>query len=682
MSSPTGGRTSEAGRRSSSATTHPAITVSRTRRADLDGLRAFAIVLVVVYHVWLGRVSGGVDVFLLVSAYFLTASFLPRLDGLRLASLPAFWSRRFAQLLPAAALTVVGVLGFTALALPSSQWSGLWQQAWASVFYTQNVALADASVDYYARTEVFPSPLQHFWSLSVQGQVFVLWPVLILAAVLLARAMRRSATTVLTVLFAVVFLVSFAYSVHLTSTDQQVAYFSTGARLWEFALGSLAALVLPRIRVSAAVGMVLGWAGVLALVACGLVLDVGTGFPGVAALWPTLAAIAVIAAGQAERPRGASAFLAARPLRALGGISYALYLVHWPILIAAMVILDSTRIGPVEGAVVIALSVVVAWSLTRAVAAFSGRIGVSVRRDTRLIVAALLVVAVPLGAWQTAEAVRTAVADPQANPGARVLMPWTGARAEADAPLVPRGTSLEEEWVALDGPCEGRYRLDDEEFADTCVQSIVGPDAPTFVAVGDSHAQQWLGAFIPVLEDAGWNVVALLKGGCSLGPDEDAEDECRAWRAGAAAYVETRSFDVAMFVGTKAVPDAPDERLPAGLDRVVEAVAASGTEVLLVRDNPRFREDMFACLEQRGEECARPASDVLAAENPSLPLSDDPRVSVVDLSPYLCPESLCLPAIGNVAVYMDDNHLSGTYARSLAPAVQAALAQIPGIPIG
>lgn len=655
---------------------------ARARRADLDGLRAFAIVLVVVYHVWLGRVSGGVDVFLLVSAYFLTASFLTRVDGLRLAALPAFWARRFAQLLPAAALTVVAVLAFAALALPSSQWRGLWEQAWASLLYTQNVALAEASVDYYARTEVFPSPLQHFWSLSVQGQVFVLWPVLIVAAVVLARRLQRSARTVLTVLFAAVFLASFVYSVHLTSTDQQAAYFSTGARLWEFALGSLAALVLPRLRVSAVVASVLGWVGVVALLTCGLVLDVGAGFPGFAALWPTLAAIAVIAAGQTERPGGASALLAARPLRALGGISYALYLVHWPILIAAMVVLDTTRVGLIEGAVVIAVSVGAAWVLTRAVAALSGRIGLSAGRDLRLIVAAVLVVAVPLGTWQAAETVRSAVTDPQANPGAQVLMPWTGARADEDAPLVPRGTALDEEWIALDGPCEGAYRLDDEEFAQTCVQSIAAADAPTFVAVGDSHAQQWLGAFVPVLNEAGWNVVALLKGGCAFAPDEDADDECRSWRAQAAAYVEAKPFDAAMFIGTKAVPDAPDERLPAGLDRVVEAVAASGTQVLLVRDNPRFGEDMFTCLEQRGDECARPKSDVLAAEDPSLPLSVDPRVSVVDLSSYLCPKGVCLPAIGNVAVYLDDNHLTGTYARSLAPAVQAVLAQIPGIPIG
>ncbi|MGN7188996.1 acyltransferase family protein [Microbacterium enclense] len=652
------------------------------RRADLDGLRALAIVLVVVYHVWLGRVSGGVDVFILMSAYFLTASFLRRSDDVGFGALPSFWLRRFAQLLPAAALTITAVLAFASMALPSPQWRAVWDQSWASLTYWQNVALADASVDYYARDEVFPSPLQHFWSLSIQGQVFLLWPIIIVGGVLIARRFGWSARTVLTVVFAALFTASFAYSVHLTAVSQQEAYFDTAARLWEFAFGSLAALVVPRLRIGRLLSIVLGWGGLIALVTCGMMLDVGAGFPGVAALWPTVAAVAIIVAGHAPHRSRASVLLVSRPLTSLGGISYALYLVHWPILVAAMVVVDSTRLGVLEGAAVIALSLAAAWALTRSVAVVADPIGASRRRDLRLIVVSLVIVALPLAAWQTASAVRAATLDPTANPGAEVLMPWFASRVQEGAALVPLGTELEDEWIALDGPCDDTHRPAQDAAAESCVQSIVDESAPTFVAVGDSHAQQWLGAILPVLQNKGWNVVALLKGGCSLGLDEDGDDDCREWRHGAADYVTASPASVAMFIGTKAIAESDEERVPAGLDRVVSAVAASGTEVLLVRDNPRFGEDMFACVEQRGEECGRDVSAVLATENPAIPLAADPRVSVLDLSQYLCPAGRCPAVIGNVAVYMDDNHLSGTYARSLSPAVQAALAQIPGIPIG
>lgn len=652
------------------------------RRADLDGLRAFAILLVVVYHVWLGRVSGGVDVFLLLSAYFLTGSFLRRADTLSLATLPAFWARRFAQLLPAAALTIAAVLSFAALALPSSQWRAVWEQAWASLTYWQNWALTEAAVDYYARTETFPSMLQHFWSLSVQGQVFVLWPLLLVAGAVLARRMQWSVRRVLAILFGAVFAVSFAYSVVVTTVAQQAAYFDTWARLWEFALGSLAALIVPRLHVGRVLGLVLGWVGVVALVTCGLVLDVGAGFPGVAALSPTLAAVALIVAGRAERPAGASALLASRPVTAVGGIAYALYLVHWPILVATMVLVDSTRVSIAEGLVVIALSLVAAWLLTRGVRAVARGIGTSTARDARLVVVSLLVVALPLASWQAASAVQAAGVSPQANPGAQVLMPWTDARADDDAPLAPLGTQLEHEWIALDGPCDDAFAPDDDRLDGSCVQTVVDPAAPTFIAVGDSHAQQWLGALLPVLQDDGWNVVALLKGGCSLAPDEDADDECREWRTAAAAYTVALPAAVAMFIGTKAVPESDQERVPAGLGRVIDGVVASGTEVLLMRDNPRFHEDMYTCLEQTPDECGRDLATVQAPANPAIALADDPHVSLLDLTEYLCPEGRCRAAIGNVAVYLDDNHLTGTYARSLAPAVRAALAEIPGIPIG
>ncbi len=635
-----------------------------------------------VYHVWLGRVSGGVDVFLLLSAYFLTGSFLRRADTLSFAAVPRFWARRFAQLLPAAAVVIAAVIASSALTLPSSQWRGLWTDAWASLTFWQNRALADAAVDYYARSETFPGMLQHFWSLSVQGQAFLLWPLLMVAGVLLARAVGRSAVEVLTVGFALVFAASLAYSIHLTAVAQQAAYFDTGARLWEFALGSLAALIAPRLRVGRAFGALLGWGGIVALLLCGLVLDVGAGFPGVAALWPTLAAVAVIVSGRTERPGLAARLLSSRPLTALGGIAYALYLVHWPILVGAMVLLDRTRVSLVEGFVIIALSLLAAWALTRAVRAVTTGASGSARGDTRVIVASLLVVAIPLSAWQAASAVRAASVSPQANPGAQVLMSWLGARVEEGAPLVPLGTQLDEEWIALDGPCDDRFRPSDPDAAATCSQSLTDRDAPVFLAVGDSHAQQWLGSILPVLQEEGWNVVALLKGGCSLGPEEDGDDECRAWRAAAAAYAVDTPASVAMFIGTKAVPDSDQERLPAGLDRVVAEVAASGTDVLLMRDNPRFTEDMYACLELTPDVCARELAAVQAAENPALFLAEDPRVSALDFTEYLCPQERCLPAIGNVAVYLDDNHLTGSFARTLAPAVRAAFAQLPGIPIG
>ncbi len=655
------------------------------RRSDIDGLRAFAIVLVVVYHVWLGRVSGGVDVFLLVSAYFLTASFLRRSSALRPTDLVIFWARRFARLVPAVAVTILGVLGFAAAFLPASQWQPIWVQAWASLFYVQNRELSAAAVDYYARTEVFPSILQHFWSLSVQGQVFVLWPILIFAAVLIARALGWSVRTVLTVMFGVLFALSFAYSVHLTSADQQVAYFSTPARLWEFALGSLAAILLPNLRVPARWSAVIGWIGIVALVTCGIVLDVGAGFPGYAALWPTLAAVAIILAGQSDGSASSSyRFLASKPLRFVGRSAYALYLVHWPVLVGYMTLTDSTTVGLGGGLAVIAISFVGAMLVQRIVEVPVGRLMGGLRRNVAIIVASVLLVAAPLGSWQLGEGLRAAASSPENNPGAAVLMPWLATRATADAPVVPASTRLASDWVELDAPCTGRFRPDGSAAAASCTQTDPIADAPTFLVIGDSHAQQWLGAVLPTLREDGWNVIALLKGGCAFAPGENATEACATWRAEAEDYAVARAADVVMLVGTKAVPMSPEERVPFGLEESIETLVQAGSQIILMRDNPRFDFDMYRCWEESGSDgsCDVPLSTLLAQENPADELTREGAVYSLDLTEFVCPGGVCTPVVGNVAVFLDDNHLSASYTASLSPAVVAALRRIPGIPLG
>ena len=205
----------------------------------------------VVYHVWFGRVSGGVDVFLMISAFFLTHSFAQRMRRGEPLQPWSFWVRKFRRLLPAAAVTIFGVLVVTGHTVPAVDWPAIWRQAWASLGYVQNWELAFRSIDYYARETVLPSPLQHFWSLSVQGQVFVLWPLLFLLAALIVRRARVSVTSVLLVMFGAVFVCSLVFSISETATNQQFAYFDTRTRLWEFALGSLVAVVLPFFRAPA-----------------------------------------------------------------------------------------------------------------------------------------------------------------------------------------------------------------------------------------------------------------------------------------------------------------------------------------------------------------------------------------------------------------------------------------------
>ena len=651
-------------------------------RRDIDGLRAVAILLVVSYHVWFGRVSGGVDVFLMLSAFFLTRGFVRRMAGPAPVRPIRHLLGVFRRLLPAAAVTLVGILAVVWAVYPEAMRRSVAEQAWASLGYVQNWLLASESVDYYARTDV-PSPLQHFWSMSVQGQAFVLWVLLLWGCQVVVRRRGWSPDRVVGVVFGAVFAISFVYSVVRTASAQQLAYFDTGARLWEFAAGSLLVVALPHVRLGRVARALVGWAGLAGLLVLGAVLDVQGGFPGFLALWPVLCAAAIVVSGSGETGRfSLAALLSSRPLQAIGRDAYALYLVHWPILVTFLIVNGRTEVGLVGGAGIIALSLLLArlltWAVDRPVRAWR-RSDPSVLVPVAVLTVAAAVVAVPVGAWQTSTWAQERAIEARAlqtNPGAAVLRDPSLPMPAADAPLLPLPTLLDDEWMLLDRECTGEWATDVEALRGTCSETSETPGArQTVVVIGDSHSQQMTSALRPVAEANGWGVVFLIKGGCSMGLDEPGMDErCDGWREAAIQLVEQVRPDAAMTVVTRSDAGEDDERLRPGIERFLDRMEGAEVEVLGFRDNPRFAFNMYDCVIEAGDplDCAVPRSASLADRNPADDL-DRAGLQLVDLTPWICPDDLCVGVIGNVAVYRDDNHLTRLYGRSLGPSVAEQL---------
>lgn len=304
-------------------------------RPEIEGLRAVASLLVASFHIWLGRVSGGVDVFFVVAGFLTTLTLVGQVRRYGRVRPVSFLTRLASRLFPAAAVVLVAVAALAPLLLRPSQLLQTFTEVLASTFYVENIALARAGVDYLAQDD-FHSPVQNFWAMSVQGQFYLIWLALVLVATLVAVLLRTRALLprILLLLVAALTVLSFAFSVVLVGIDQPTAYYSTLARSWEFGLGSLAALLLPGRTLPAALRAVAGWLGLIGVVSCGLLLQVSTAFPGAAALWPTLSAVLVLVAGTGPAPRyGVARLLALRPLVWLGGISYGLYLWHWPLLV-------------------------------------------------------------------------------------------------------------------------------------------------------------------------------------------------------------------------------------------------------------------------------------------------------------------------------------------------------------
>ncbi|VXB12917.1 O-acetyltransferase OatA [Microbacterium sp. 8M] len=654
--------------------------VGTRRRTDIDGLRTLAILLVVIYHVWFGRVSGGVDVFLMISAFFLTGSLAKRAIAGEQLKLGTFWARRFRRLLPAAAMTMLGLLVTAYFVYPPTQWPRLWADTWSSLFYVQNWHLAFSEVDYYARDVASTSPLQHFWSLSVQGQVFLLWPLLIGFVALCFAHRREWIRPALVIVFSLVFAVSLVFSVVETSSAQAFAYFDTRARLWEFAAGSLLALLQPYIRVPAMIRAVLGWTGIAGIVLCGVVLDVRGGFPGYLALWPILATAAIIVSGGEDHRGGPAKLLSSRPLQYFSGDAYALYLIHWPVLITWMIVTDRDRPGLLAGGAIIVGSMILARLLARFVehplqrAAWFDR---TTWRSLLVIGACILLVGGSTAAWQIGERSRAAdiAMHPAENhPGAAQI--GSGSPLADDVPLIPVATALDAQWSSAGAACSGRFAPASAVLAGSCNQSALAKTADRVVViVGDSHAQQLGVPMIQVAKNRGIGVVTLLKGGCTISASEQDRSAtgsgCHDWAKAAIAYVEALHPDAVYTVVTRADPVAAERKVD-GIDQTLDVFAQSDIPVIAVRDNPRFSSNMYDCVAdaraagRSSEECGVAKAAALADENPARSL-EDRAAALVDFTPWLCPDGICRGEIGNVAVYLDDNHITRDYGLTLAP---------------
>lgn len=664
------GRTAAVGRPSSLQV------ADRKYLPEVQGLRALAVLMVVTYHVWFGRISGGVDIFLLISAFLLTGQFTRKLEAGRPLELLKYWVHLFKRLLPLIALTLLLTLGATRFFLPESRWAGIFGETWASLFYYQNWFLASESVDYYAAQHSIASPLQHFWSLSIQGQIFILWPLIFAVAAYVARVSRRGIRPILVLMFGTVFAVSLTFSIITTASNQGFAYFDTRTRLWEFALGSLLALLLPYFNFSLAVRIVLGWLGIFAMLSCGIILQVGQQFPGYMALWPTLAAGCVILAGTTESKIGADRFLGWKPLVKLGDSSYALYLFHWPLLVIYLVVSGNSQAGPVAGLAIILASIGAAWVATRFIDTPLRRnksIERKRRRALAVIVVCCAIVGVPLAAWQlqiqhhNQELISQAAKN---NPGAASLLPGFVDHAKPGAPLLPTKTALPDEWPKFEG---GNCTTDGEELLNLCKNGIVN-GKKSIVVLGSSHAHVLNTPLLAVAEKNDWSVTSLTKGYCPLGEDttEGISESCATFNKATMTDVLAMKPDLVLTTSTRTnVLWGEPEKLDSAWVDAVQTLNSAGIEVVAVRDTPRIPQNVPDCLEDSSSEesgCGANRVDLFSEVDPTEAVAESlPNTKFLDFTDYLCDDTICPAVIGNVIVYKDDNHITRTYMETLTP---------------
>lgn len=643
-------------------------------RPEIQGLRSLAVLMVVSYHIWFGRVSGGVDVFLLISAFLMTLQFTGRYEQRRPMALIKHWLHLFRRLLPAVVVVLLATLAASYLILPRTRWTDLLDQGWASLFYYQNWLLQKDAVDYYATDHSLASPMQHFWSLSIQGQVFILWPIIFALAAFIARRHRLHFRVLLCYIFGAIFLGSLIFSIVSTATNQSLAYFDTFARLWEFALGTLVALVLPGLYLSKPVRIILGWVGVAAMLSCGVLLQVQTAFPGFVALWPTLAAVAVIAAGQTGSVLGVDRILSSKFLVRLGDNSYALYLWHWPVLVIALAWTGKVHAGWLSGTVIVAVSVVLAFLTTKYVEKplREWKWPEARRRRAAIAIAGCLAVAAaPLCGFTFEQHLEKKAAAERAyrdNPGARILDPAYVDQADKSAPLAPSLELAADEWPVFEGGCTTTDDLvnvcdNDKPFA-----------SKTIAVIGSSHAHVWSTPVTIMAEKYGWEVKVITKGFCPVTSNTNSEitQECVDFNKETMDKMLEMKPDLIVTTSTRTDADKENkEFMDESWVAEIGKLNSAGIPVVAIRDTPRMPQPVPDCINNNQSNyaaCDSKRQDSFLDESPSNAVAPGlPGTSFLDFTHYFCPDAACPAVIGNVMVYKDDNHVTRTYMATLEP---------------
>ncbi len=650
-------------------------------RPEIEGLRAVAALLVATYHVWFGTVSGGVDVFFVVAGFMMTVTIVGHYERYGRLRIGVYLGRLMTRLLPNALVVLAAVVVATILFLPATQWQDVFGEIAASALYVENWVLIDQSVDYLQRDDVV-SPVQHYWAMSIQGQFYVLW--ILVAALALVLRGKRTVDASMFVVMAVAFCASFAFSLYLTSANQPVAYFHTGTRVWEFAAGGLAAVLLRRMTaVSGWTSLVLGWAGLTLILTCGIALPVEDAFPGWVALWPVVGALLVLIAGHSPSRWSASSVLSTAVLVRLGAVAYALYLWHWPVLVFYLRWTGDAEAGVVSGALVITVSVLLAFGSTRLVER-PLRTLASARRPATTVTIGVLAAALVGGGAMTFAVQETDRVTTEGLIGAELVEESReGDRLDLDvgttADPVPGVVASAEDLPPLHKD-ECLTLLNDIDVV-TCEYGDVEADR-TLVLTGGSHSAHWLPGIDLAAKEEGWRLVTLIKDGCRVGyvapPEEDDAGltTCSEWNVEAKQTLVDLAPDLVVMTSTttgrQSEETVPDHYVPVWRD-----LARQDIPILALRDTPRAEFDRVDCLAEHGAlapECDVPRDSTLNPVDPTTQLADVPdTVSLVDLNRYFCSDSTCPAVIGNTVVYSDGNHITATYSKSLAQTLAAEL---------
>ncbi|MDR7334603.1 acyltransferase family protein [Roseateles asaccharophilus] len=647
----------------------PAVPQARSTSFNpgLQGMRGLAISLVLLNHASVPGFAGGfvgVDVFFVISGYLIGGLLLRELETHGTIDLWAFFGRRVRRLLPASALAlVVTLVGMRYLYAPHEQ-DELLSSMRAAALYAVNIWFASRPTDYFGgHTEA--NPLLHLWSLAVEEQFYLLWPLLLLAVVRLTGRGARHATFWLVAVLGVTSLVA---CVVVSLIKYKLAFFLTPFRIWEFAAGMAvmgSAHLVANLNKRWVTG--LGLTALLALVLVSLTFDGRMRFPGGWAVIPVLAAVMLLVVVQRGRQSLVGRWLEARWLRWLGDCSYSVYLWHWPVLIVATQFFPKP--DPWLTVALLAVSIALGRLSYRLVEQPFLHGLLQDWSARRIVLAGLaLCIMVAVAAQLTRKFVHVTPEQGRFLKAAK----WTVVDSTECLTLAP----------ALDQPA--------------CEFGSKQPRA-TVVLFGDSHASQWFVPLQHLAEKHGLRLVALTKAAC---PSVDVTvqvyttlneyRECTIWRERMLKRIEAMKPEVVVMANSSGYSIVP-KHWQAGLDRTITRLQGMGVRIGYIRDTPFPGFDVPTCHARSawrgwslGQACTYLVADDEARLSPIAQVEEialkQRGATFINLAASMCSAAVCETARDGMVMFMDRNHLTEDFALSLAPQLESPLLQLVNAP--
>ncbi|MEU6248315.1 acyltransferase family protein [Glycomyces sp. NPDC047010] len=674
-------------------------------RPDIQGLRAVAVALVLLSHAGFAFAQGGyvgVDVFFVVSGFLITSLLVKEVFDTGKISIAGFYARRARRILPAAsAVTIATVLGAW-LWFPVTRLEAVMQDAFTVIVYAVNYRFVATETE-YLNADQMPSPFQQYWSLAVEEQFYVVWPLLLIGLLVLAKRAPRKFVNSALAACAGLFALSLVLSVLTTQVSQPTAYYAAHTRIWELAAGAILALMLPTLkRIPKVLAWILGLAGLAAIIAAGVVYDAATPFPGYTALLPVLGAAALIAAGTgAANP--ASSLLGTGPFQYVGKISYSLYLWHWPILILIPLAVGAEPTVGLNVVLILATIAVAQLSylyieepLRRARPLKTSNMWGLVTGVACSLLGIGMVLVLTLGFGkvppQEDDAVDLeAVEEVEDVSEIETRLQEGIATTQVPADLEPSLTGVATDQPEIYG---NGCHLDawTEDLPGDCVFGDTEGDK-TVMLVGDSHAAQWFPALEPIAEANGWKLLTRTKSACTPATvtvyNGDVGGEytgCADWRDSVLDEIDEIKPAMVVLSGEDAPPlveweDDSPERWAQGWTDTLARITPSAGQTVVLTDTPRSPSgdpipDCVALHQDSVDECVMERSEAVddsGNREAAFAAEQEAGAQVVETVGWFCYAGECPVVTGNLLVYRDSHHMSTPYARSLTQLLEERL---------